>query len=170
MIAAPFSADGVSSMSLADTITVELRDTTQFNVIHTIKGLLDIAGNAIITFPGSVNGNRYYVVVGHRNSIAVWSASPVTISASTTYDFTNSIAKAYGDNLAEDGGVFMLFSGDINQDGSIDFNDYPDLDISSNNGDLGYLTYDLNGDASVDFNDYPVLDINSNNGVIMITP
>jgi hypothetical protein len=170
MIAAPFSADGVSSMSLADTITVELRDTTQFNVIHTIKGLLDIAGNAIITFPGSVNGNRYYVVVGHRNSIAVWSASPVTISASTTYDFTNSISKAYGDNLADDGGVFMLFSGDINQDGSIDFNDYPDLDISSNNGDLGYLTYDLNGDASVDFNDYPVLDINSNNGVIMITP
>jgi hypothetical protein len=130
MIAAPFSADGVSPMSLADTITVELRDTIQFNVIHTIKGLLDTAGNAIITFPGSVNGNRYYVVVDHRNSITVWSASPVTISASTTYDFTNAISKAYGDNLADDGGVFMLFSGDINQDGSIDFNDYPDLDIS----------------------------------------
>jgi hypothetical protein len=170
MIAAPFSSDGVSPMSIADTIIVELRDTTQFNVIHTIKGLLDTAGNAIITFPGSVNGNRYYLVVGHRNSIAVWSANPVTISATTNYDFTNAIAKAYGDNLADDGGVFMLFSGDINQDGSIDFNDYPDLDISSNNGDLGYLTYDLNGDASVDFNDYPVLDINSVNGVILITP
>jgi hypothetical protein len=72
--------------------------------------------------------------------------------------------------MAEDGGVFMLFSGDINQDGSIDFNDYPDLDTSCINGDLGYLPYDLNGDASVDFNDYPFIDINCINGVILITP
>ena len=50
------------------------------------------------------------------------------------------------------------------------FNDYPDLDISSSNGDLGYLSYDLNGGASVDFNDYPVIDINSNNGIITLTP
>jgi hypothetical protein len=171
MIAAPFGANGVSPMNIADTITVELRENaTPFNVIHTIKGLLDTAGNANITFPGSVNGNSYYVVVGHRNSIAVWSASPVTISASTTYDFTNSISKAYGDNLADDGGVFMLFSGDVNQDGSVDFSDYPDLDISSNNGDLGYYVTDLNGDASVDFNDYPILDINSNLGVLVVTP
>jgi hypothetical protein len=52
----------------------------------------------------------------------------------------------------------------------VDFNDYPDLDISSNNGDLGYFTTDLNGDASVDFNDYPIIDINSNNGIIAIKP
>jgi hypothetical protein len=170
MIAAPFGADGVSPMSLADTITVELRDTTQFNVIHTIKGLLDTAGNANITFPGSVNGNSYYVVVGHRNSITTWSANPIAFSGNTNYDFTNAITKALGSNMAEDGGVFMLFSGDINQDGSVDFSDYPDLDISSNNGDLGYYVTDLNGDASVDFNDYPVIDLNSINGVIMITP
>ena len=72
--------------------------------------------------------------------------------------------------MAEDGGVFMLFSGDINQDGSIDFADYPDLDISSSNGDLGYLSYDLNGDGSVDFGDYPLLDINSSNGIIISNP
>ena len=73
--------------------------------------------------------------------------------------------------MADDGaGVFMLFSGDINQDGSVDFSDYPDLDISSNNGDLGYYVTDLNGDASVDFSDYPTLDINSNLGVLVVTP
>jgi hypothetical protein len=171
MIAAPFSADGVSPMSIADTITVELREnTTPFNVIHTINGILDTAGNATIAFPSSVNGNSYYVVVGHRNSLSAWSASPITFSATTNYDFTNAITKAYGSNMAEDGGVFMLFSGDINQDGSIDFNDYPDLDTSCINGDLGYLPYDLNGDASVDFNDYPFIDINCINGVILITP
>lgn len=172
MIASPFSADGISPLSIADTITVELRaNTTPFNVIHTIKGLLDTGGNASITFPGSVNGNSYYVVVGHRNSIATWTANPVTFSASTNYDFTSSISSAFGSNLADDGtGVFMLFSGDINQDGSVDFNDYPDLDFSSSNGDLGYYATDLNGDASVDFNDYPVIDLNSSLGVLMITP
>jgi hypothetical protein len=171
MIAAPFSADGVSPMSIADTITVELRaDTSPFNVVHTIKGLLDTAGNATITFPSSVNGNSYYVAVLHRNSIPVWSASPITFSATTSYDFTNAITKAFGSNMVEDGGVFMLFSGDINQDGSIDFSDYPDLDISSYNGDLGYYVTDLNGDASVDFSDYPTLDINSNLGVLVVTP
>jgi hypothetical protein len=54
--------------------------------------------------------------------------------------------------------------------GSVDFNDYPALDISSSNGDLGYLSYDLNGDASVDFNDYPLIDVNSSNGIISINP
>jgi sugar lactone lactonase YvrE len=171
MVAAPFNADGVSPMNIADTITIELRENaTPFNVIHTIKGLLDTSGNAAITFPGSVNGNSYYVVVGHRNSVAVWSANPVIFSTTTNYDFTNAITKAFGSNMAEDGGVFMLYSGDINQDGAIDFNDYPDLDISSINGDYGYLNYDLNGDSAVDFNDYPLLDINSIYGIIISTP
>jgi hypothetical protein len=67
-------------------------------------------------------------------------------------------------------GVFAIFSGDINQDGAIDFNDYPALDISSSNGDLGYLATDLNGDASTDFNDYPLIDINSSLGIIKLTP
>ena len=171
MIAAPYSADGISPINIADTITVELRENaTPFNVIHTIKGLLDTAGNANITFPGSVNGNSYYVVVGHRNSIATWTANPIAFNGNTNYDFTNAITKALGSNMAEDGGVFMLLSGDVNQDGSVDFSDYPDLDISSNNGDLGYYVTDLNGDASVDFNDYPILDINSNLGVLVVTP
>jgi hypothetical protein len=63
-----------------------------------------------------------------------------------------------------------LYSGDINQDGSVDFNDYPSLDLASSAGVLGYDLNDLNGDASVDFNDYPVLDANSSLGVITINP
>ena len=67
-------------------------------------------------------------------------------------------------------GLHLIYSGDINQDGAVDFNDYPNLDISSSNGVLGYDSNDLNGDASVDFNDYPILDINSSNGVLSVTP
>jgi hypothetical protein len=64
----------------------------------------------------------------------------------------------------------MIYTGDINQDGSVDFNDYPNLDVSSSAGELGYNPNDLNGDAAVDFNDYPLIDVNSSNGIISILP
>jgi hypothetical protein len=67
-------------------------------------------------------------------------------------------------------GVFGMYSGDINQDGAVDFNDYPELDIGSINGDLGYFPTDLNGDGAVDFNDYPFIDVNSINGIFSMRP
>jgi sugar lactone lactonase YvrE len=172
MAAAPFSADGVSSATVADTIMIELHDTTSsHNLIATSKSTVSTTGNVSCNFSGTLMGNAYYVVIKHRNSIATWSTNPVVLTQSNNYDFSNAANKAYGSNMANDGnGVFLIFTGDINQDGSVDFSDYPDLDISSNNGDLGYYVTDLNGDASVDFSDYPLLDINSNLGTLSITP
>ena len=172
MTAAPFNVDGVSSATVADTITIELHDTTSsHNLIATSKSTVSTTGNVSCNFSGTLLGNAYYVVIKHRNSIATWSTNPVVLTQSNNYDFSNAANKAYGSNMANDGnGVFLIFTGDINQDGSVDFSDYPDLDISSNNGDLGYYATDLNGDASVDFSDYPLLDINSNLGTLSITP
>ena len=171
MTAAPFNADGVTSNTIADTITVELH-TAAGTLAYTSIGTINIAGLANVSFPSSAIGGAYYITVKHRNSIATASAATVTITAvGTSYDFSTAATQAYGDNMMDDGnGVFMMFTGDINQDGSVDFNDYPDLDISSSNGDLGYLPFDLNGDASVDFNDYPMIDVNSSNGIIAMLP
>ena len=171
MTSAPFNADGVSPTTIADTITVQLY-TGAGTLAYTSTATLSTSGLANVSFPGSTIGNSYYIVVRHRNSIAVATASTVTILANATaYDFSTAATQAYGDNLLDDGsGLFMIYTGDINQDGSVDFNDYPDLDISSSNGDLGYLPYDLNGDASVDFNDYPMIDVNSSNGIIAMLP
>ena len=92
-------------------------------------------------------------------------------SSGATFNFSDAASKAFGDNLSNMGnGVFAIYSGDINQDGSVDFNDYPSLDIASSAGILGYDVNDLNGDASVDFNDYPIIDVNSNNGVLSLKP
>jgi hypothetical protein len=173
MISAPFAADGITPNTIADTITVELHDTiTPFISNYSVKGTLSTTGTANITFPATAIGNSYFVVVKHRNSIPIWSASPLFIDTiGTSYNFSISASSTLGNNLSNDGnGIFMMYTGDINQDGSVDFNDYPPLDISSNNGDLGYNVFDLNGDSSVDFNDYPILDINSNLGIIEITP
>jgi hypothetical protein len=42
--------------------------------------------------------------------------------------------------------------------------------VASSGGVLGYDPNDLNGDASVDFNDYPLIDVNSSNGIISALP
>jgi hypothetical protein len=173
MTSAPFNADGVSPMTIADTITVELHDPTNTAITsYSATGILSTSGIANVTFPGGAIGNSYYIWIKHRNSITTSSANPVQINASnTSFNFSSSLSQSYGSNLTDDGsGVFMIFTGDINQDGSVDFNDYPGLDIASSNGVLGYDANDLNGDASVDFNDYPMIDVNSSNGVISVLP
>ena len=174
MTASPFNADGVSPINIADTIIVELHeDLPPFTLAYSTKAILKTNGFSDVLFSGTgANGNNYYVVVRHRNSIAIWSAVPVAMSsAGVSYDFSSSQTQAAGDNLKDDGnGIFLIYSGDLNQDGSVDFNDYPFLDIGSSNGDLGYLDTDLNGDASVDFNDYPLIDVNGSLGIIEVTP
>jgi len=171
MIAAPFASDGVTSSSIADTITVQLF-TAAGSLAYSSTATLSTTGNALVTFPGGAIGNSYYIVIRHRNSIAVSSASTLVILATNaSYNFSSAATQAFGDNLIDDGsGVFMIYTGDINQDGSVDFNDYPNLDLASSNGVLGYDPNDLNGDASVDFNDYPLIDVNSSNGIISVLP
>lgn len=172
MTSAINNADGITSASIADTIVIELHaSTTPYSSVYSITSLLGINGVINTVFSGSTIGNSFYIVLKHRNSIETWSAQPILISANTNYNFSLSASQAFGNNLSDLGnGIFAIFSGDINADGSIDFNDYPSLDISSSNGDLGYNNTDLNGDASTDFNDYPIIDINSSNGVLAMTP
>jgi len=172
MTSAPRNADGTSPSIISDTVMVDLRSAlSPYTIQYSFKAILNTNGLSNIILPGSSIGNSYYISIIHRNAIETWSANPVLISAVTNYNFSSGIGQAYSSNLADMGnGVFAIFSGDINQDGAIDFNDYPALDISSSNGDLGYLATDLNGDASTDFNDYPLIDINSSLGIIKLTP
>jgi len=162
-----------SAKTVSDAIQVKLHNSiAPFDLIYSCNALLNTDGTAMVFVPASAIGNSYYVVVKHRNSIETWSATPVAITSSgATYNFSDAANKAFGDNLSNMGnGVFAIYSGDINQDGSVDFNDYPPLDIASSAGLLGYDANDLNGDASVDFNDYPIIDVNSNNGVLSLKP
>ena len=165
------NADGISPLNLCDSVHILFYDSSTQSVIYSSKQIIDTAGFCQIILPYYIANTRLSIGVTHRGSIETWSASPVMLDNAIVYNFTNAQNKALGDNLKDNGGgVFLIFNGDINQDGSIDFNDYPPLDIGSSNGDIGYLPTDLNGDASVDFNDYPIIDINSSNGVVAIRP
>jgi hypothetical protein len=109
----------------------------------------------------------------HQSSLQLWSASPVTIASTTSYDFSSALTQAFTDGSADPmvmlaTGVYGMYSGDLNQDGFIDVSDYPtfevDADNSAYNG-LYNLASDLNGDSFVDISDYPVYDVNSSLGL-----
>lgn len=165
----------ITEKTVVDIIQVELHHNTfPYDLAFVNNALINTDGTAKVLFPVSTIGNTYYIVIKHRNSIETWSASPVNISAlGVSYNFSNAANKAFGNNLSNMGnGVFAIYSGDLNQDGSIDFADYPSLDFANQYpyGILDYDANDINYDGSVDFADYPLLDINSSISIYSIRP
>jgi uncharacterized protein (DUF2141 family) len=66
--------------------------------------------------------------------------------------------------------VFAIFSGDVNQDGSVDTADMTPVDNDAGNYALGYLPTDANGDGTVDTSDMTIVDNNAAGYVVAQHP
>ena len=153
-------ADGI-----ADVLTVELHDaTTPFATAYTFADIdLNINGTlAVNTVPSAVSGN-YYIVLKHRNSVELWSATAVSFSGSTIdYNFSTSASQAYGNAMKDLGsGVFGMFAGDVNQDGIVDSGDMVVVDNDAANFITGYVANDVNGDGNINAADLLLLNANA---------
>jgi SprB repeat len=157
-----------------DSITVSLHNAaTPFGLVHTKKVVLNTNGTASITFPESVIGANYYIVIKGRNILETWSKVPVLFTLTTSYHF-GSPDQAYGNNLGMVGSIPVIYSGDIDGtqfgDGSVDLIDYSVWEQSYNNFEIGYKRADLSGDGSVDVIDYSVWEQSNVNGVLVSKP
>jgi len=162
-------AQGTSS-TIVDTVLVQLIDPTSLLVVATAQGVLQTDGTAACTFSTAQSGS-FYIAVKHRNALETWSADPVLIGASSSYNFTTESNKAFGNNMIEvESGVWAFYSGDINQDGFIEGSDFPLLFNSNDAFEEGYLITDLNGDGFVEGSDYPILFNNSDNFIESMHP
>jgi len=131
---------------------------------------LDIVGNAQFTLPPEISSD-YFIVIKHRNSIETWSSGPVSFSnASTDYNFSDAATRAWGGNLKPAGDVFLIFAGDVNQDGVVDSADMTVVDNDAQGFATGYLLSDVNGDGVTDSADMTLLDNNAANFVSRMTP
>ncbi|MHC1776067.1 MAG: beta strand repeat-containing protein [Lentimicrobium sp.] len=161
--------------TIADQIAVDFRDNNNYeNVVLSVPDvLLHTNGNATVTIPSVYNGS-YYLAVKHRNSIETVSAIPVNFSGSTiSFNFTNSAGQAYGDNqkdLNGDGSIWGFFSGDVTQDGYIEFVDVIPIYNRNVNSASGYLLEDIDGNGYVEFLDYIIAYNNNINSVGIISP
>ena len=153
-----------------DLITVELRSAANLNVVaYSVSSILQTNGSLQCTFPAAALGNSYYLVVKHRSSIPLWSANPVTMSGSTTLNFSNNSTNAFTDGSVAPmktlvSGLYATRLGELNGDGYLDGVDYSTFEsnvYSSAYGGLYLLDGDLNGDSYVDASDFAVFNFNS---------
>lgn len=155
---------GVGSDAFAvDTVLANLADPIDPSIIvATDYAILDVDGNATFEFPGSLIGNSYYLSVQNNNSIRTWTASPIQLNAVTSYDFSYAATRAFGDNMVEVApGVWAIYTGDLNQDGSIDSFDYSSFQSDAISFSSGYFNTDMNGDGFVDSFDFAVFNQNT---------
>ena len=157
---------------VADKVQIELHNAINYNtVVYTASGVnLTTAGQASVTVP-AVHTGSYYLAVKHRNSIETVSALPLALSGtSISYDFTDNAGKAFGDNMKALDGIYVIYGGDVNQDGAVDGLDMIPVDNQAANFGTGYIPEDLNGDGSIDALDMIVLDNNAAGFVAAILP
>lgn len=160
-----------------DWVKIELRaggDNT--SVQHTFARFVDQDGQIIegdgsdFTMKGVTSGS-YYIAIHHRNHFAVVSSSTVNLGNSPTLSFQSIQNKAYQDGSISSNaamkevetGVFALWNGDANGDGSIVYNGGSSdrVEILDHVGGVGqmsnvisavYHANDLNMDGNVVYN------------------
>jgi hypothetical protein len=163
---------------IADQVTIELHNDADYATVEYTSGLVDLNTNGEVTISGisSTLSGSYYITVIHRNSILTASAFPVSFALSTiNYDFTTAASQAYGDNLKYDGSqatvnYYVIWAGDVNQDGIVDSGDINPVDNAATAITFGYVVEDVNGDGIVDSGDMNILDNNTTSIIMSIVP
>ncbi|MBK8983730.1 MAG: hypothetical protein IPM38_15775 [Ignavibacteria bacterium] len=169
----PFS----EKLNMRDTVRVYLHNVTSpYAIVDSGKSVIDsVTFSGSFIFSNAPNGT-YYLAVKHRNTIETWSKAggeSITNGGTLNYDFTNLITKAYGNNMIQADASpvrFAIYSGDVNQDGTVDLADGSLIDNDAFNFASGYISTDVNGDGIVDVADAVYADNNGFNFVGKITP
>ncbi|HRA99190.1 MAG TPA: SBBP repeat-containing protein [Ignavibacteria bacterium] len=152
-------------INVSDTVKVFLRNgSSPYSIIDSSKSVSDASGVLLLYFLNVQNDQNYYIVTDHRNTLETWSSTPIKFeSAGMVYDYTNSLNKAFGNNLTLNGTKFCIFTGDVNKDDVIDITDLGIIDNASLNFLSGYIQEDVNGDSVADLSDLGITDNNSFN-------
>ena len=169
--------DAVTNSMIYDTVTVYLRNSTSpfAKVDSSRKELYGPGTGQQFTFSNAQNNVPYYIEVKHRNALETWSADPVTfVSDAASIAFSVDAIYAYGSNEIQVDtspyNVFAFYSGDVNQDGTVDATDVSAIDNDATNFVSGYVVTDLTGDNFVDGTDFAIADNNASNFVSIVRP
>ncbi len=157
---------------ITDWVCLELRSTVDGEAVYSRSYLLrsdgylaeDDGTETSLTLTGLAPSD-YYIVIRHRNHLAIMSATAQSLSGTlTTYDFTidesTPYDKYYGGSAAQlEIGIYGMFCGDANNSGIINATDY--LSIKGQSGSTSYDPSDCNMNGSVNATDYLVVKPNS---------
>jgi len=164
--------NGGTNLMVADTVTVNIRNSTSpYALVESAKIKLNTSSSGILTYASVSNATPYYIQVLHRNGLETWSAGTVQfVSNALSYEFVSAATQAYGSNYTLVGARYCAYSGDVNQDGTIDGTDLSSIDNDASNFVSGYVVTDLDGNDFVDGSDAAVADNNAANFVSIARP
>lgn len=156
-------ADPVNHPVLCDTMTVRLLDTVpNYTTLFTSTSVISTTGYGTFNFSNVPLGRSYFIQLIHRNSLTVFSKYPVFFSTTNvSFDFTVLPLNLCQSAANSNDGYALLYSGDLNQDGFIDTNDFNILEIAVVNLSSGYIIADLNGDHVADAADFNIMQSNA---------
>ena len=154
-----------------DISTVHLRNSfPPYNIVKSVS----CYNLSFVTFPDAAPGS-YFISVNHRNSIETWYYQPLNLNDSVyaSVSFYGSQSNAYGNNQKQVDNsplLFAIYSGDVNQDGTIDASDVSEVDNDAYISLSGYVNTDVTGDDFVDAADVSIVDNNAFNAVSVVRP
>lgn len=172
--AAPWNYSGTEMVAsipsgVVDWVLVELRKGTASSSTVQKRACFILSNGKIVDLDGispvsfyDASDNSYYIVIRHRNHLAVMSANSLSLSSSlsgnyltgidSVYNFSTAQTQAFGTNAMSSltGGVFGLIAGDGNANGGVNIADR-NLVWRVQNGTIGYLSgdFDLNSGVNI---------------------
>jgi hypothetical protein len=167
------NAPSATDTSVSDSVTLQLHHPyPPFAIDESVKKPILKNGNLNVDFnTGKYNG-FYYLSLKHKSSLETWSNTFVILnSPSIAYDFTNAAGKAYGNNMHLLGnGKYGIHCCDVDQNGSININDFFQLEEQLKLFNHGYNNFDLNGDNILDDADYSLMENHLQQQVNVLKP
>lgn len=174
---APWNYTGTESVlsipsGVVDWVLIELRTNTADSTTVQKRACFILNNGSIVdtdgTSPVKLNktgGTPYYIVVRHRNHLAVMSTNSLSLSSSLSgsyltganpeYNFSTAQTQAFGTNpMSNLSGAFGLITGDGNRDGLITSTDFNVFNPRFTSGANGYEISDWNLDGSVTSTDF----------------
>lgn len=138
-----------------------------------IFSITDTSFENYLNFSNAGSG-KYYIIVKAKNTLETWSReggdSLLRGYGLNEYDFSESLHRAFGNNLIQMDSMCCIFSGDVNQDFRINPDDVIPVYNNLNNFTGGYLSTDLTGDDHTDLTDLLISYNNSNKFVSVMKP
>lgn len=171
-----FYNTSTNRLNMKDTISVFLRNASSpYAIVDSAKGKIDSV-NFVKSFAMNKAGSgSYYIAIKHRNTIESWSAVPVSFTngGKTSYSFITAASQAYGSNMIQvniSPSRYAGYSGDVNQDGTVDLSDIVICFNDASAFVTGYVKSDVTGDNITSLSDVLISYNNSASFISKITP
>ncbi|MGH1387802.1 BspA family leucine-rich repeat surface protein [Kordia sp.] len=163
--------------AIVDWVWVELHDATDNTLVVDAQSALLQRDGDIVSVDGithlafNTGAGNYYIIIKHRNHLAIMSANAIALSTNTTtVDFTDGSIPTYGSNaqttFGMPTGILGMWGGNANNDTIIQYSgttpDSPEIlsEVLNEVGNFlnfptyiihGYKNYDLNMDGNTQY-------------------